>query len=318
MSTTYNVVQMFDEHGMILLASGKMAFRPFVQMRHLTVKAFKTLKGAQAAADRINADWTPSPAGLPYTPCVPILEGVEPIKYVEPEQAPTFAPGDLVRYVGKQRWGFAGCGEFGTVVEAVSPGHYDVEFVTDLSDRPEARHVVGLNACAIEPREEPAAPIKSSTPITPQTHGIVTWSTNGGLQASGPMTVSEGTTFVLQELRPNGYRDAALRPLTDAEAAEFEASRLAFVATLEKHRKPVQDLDLTWIDEAGTERSYLESPGAVSDPEDVTSSPIWMEGYKAAQAGTKWWNNPKESGSAEAYQWDAGHTRFRTHGGLAA
>ncbi|AXQ69590.1 hypothetical protein HOU03_gp008 [Caulobacter phage CcrSC] len=34
-------------------------------------------------------------------------------------------------------------------------------------------------------------------------------------------------------------------------------------------------------------------------------------GYKAAQAGVKWWNNPHPSGSPAAYQWDKGHTRHR-------
>lgn len=44
------------------------------------------------------------------------------------------------------------------------------------------------------------------------------------------------------------------------------------------------------------------------------TDPIWMEGYAAAKAGVNWWDNPYESGSAEAYRWDQGHTRFRTHG----
>lgn len=41
---------------------------------------------------------------------------------------------------------------------------------------------------------------------------------------------------------------------------------------------------------------------------------IWLDGYAAAARGVKWWHNPHESGSVEAYQWDKGHTRYRqTH-----
>lgn len=39
----------------------------------------------------------------------------------------------------------------------------------------------------------------------------------------------------------------------------------------------------------------------------------FLEGYEAAQNGVKWWNNPHPSGSVESYDWDKGHTRFRTH-----
>jgi hypothetical protein len=34
-------------------------------------------------------------------------------------------------------------------------------------------------------------------------------------------------------------------------------------------------------------------------------------GAEACRAGVPWWNNPHESGSAKAYEWDAGHTRER-------
>lgn len=43
-------------------------------------------------------------------------------------------------------------------------------------------------------------------------------------------------------------------------------------------------------------------------------NPLWIEGYQAARRGVKWWQNPHPSGSADAYAWDKGHTRYRhTH-----
>jgi hypothetical protein len=40
---------------------------------------------------------------------------------------------------------------------------------------------------------------------------------------------------------------------------------------------------------------------------------LFCEGYKAQRMGIKWWDNPHESGSAEAYEWDKGHTRARVY-----
>lgn len=44
----------------------------------------------------------------------------------------------------------------------------------------------------------------------------------------------------------------------------------------------------------------------------IGKSPEFAEGVKAAQAGVKWWINPYPSGSTQAYQWDKGHTAYRT------
>lgn len=38
---------------------------------------------------------------------------------------------------------------------------------------------------------------------------------------------------------------------------------------------------------------------------------LYLEGFKAEQEGIKWWVNPYESGSVEAYEWDKGHTGAR-------
>ena len=45
-----------------------------------------------------------------------------------------------------------------------------------------------------------------------------------------------------------------------------------------------------------------------------TLDDIMIEGWRAANAGIMWWNNPYASGSAEAGVWDKGHTQWRnTH-----
>lgn len=36
-----------------------------------------------------------------------------------------------------------------------------------------------------------------------------------------------------------------------------------------------------------------------------------QSGFAAQRAGVKWWQNPHESGSRAAYQWDQGHTAAR-------
>lgn len=38
---------------------------------------------------------------------------------------------------------------------------------------------------------------------------------------------------------------------------------------------------------------------------------IFQQGFRAAQCGVMWWNNPFPSGSHDAYQWDQGHTAYR-------
>jgi hypothetical protein len=48
------------------------------------------------------------------------------------------------------------------------------------------------------------------------------------------MTVSEGTTMVLQQLRPEGYRDAAARMLTLAEAGTL------YIKLEAEHRRSVR------------------------------------------------------------------------------
>jgi hypothetical protein len=48
----------------------------------------------------------------------------------------------------------------------------------------------------------------------------------------------------------------------------------------------------------------------------MSSTPAYRAGYLQCAGGTKWWLNPHVPGSLEAAEWDAGHTRRRTHGGL--
>lgn len=43
-----------------------------------------------------------------------------------------------------------------------------------------------------------------------------------------------------------------------------------------------------------------------------------LEGRAAFASGAKWWNNPHESGSTAAYDWDQGHTFARKAAALTA
>lgn len=72
---------------------------------------------------------------------------------------------------------------------------------------------------------------------------------------------------------------------------------------------PGLDRALDYVRKLAAERGMDDPDIEVLD----TRAPAAIEqsGFDAAKRGVVWWNNPFESGSVHAGQWDAGHTRWR-------
>lgn len=73
---------------------------------------------------------------------------------------------------------------------------------------------------------------------------------------------------------------------------------------------PGLDRALDYVRKLAAERGMDDPDIEVLDtraPADIAQS-----GFDAAARGVVWWNNPFDSGSREAAQWDDGHTRQRT------
>lgn len=72
---------------------------------------------------------------------------------------------------------------------------------------------------------------------------------------------------------------------------------------------PGLDRALDYVRKLAAERGMDDPDIEVLD----TRAPAAIEqsGFDAAKRGVVWWNNPFESGSAQAGQWDAGHTLWR-------
>ena len=73
--------------------------------------------------------------------------------------------------------------------------------------------------------------------------------------------------------------------------------------------QPDLDRALDYVRKLAAERGMDDPDIEVLDTRPADQ--IADSGYQAASRGVNWWNNPYDSGSAQAGAWDAGHTRWR-------
>jgi hypothetical protein len=93
---------------------------------------------------------------------------------------------------------------------------------------------------------------------------------------------------------------------------QFEFERVAW---MEREAEDCVRVDFESGFSCGFPPDHLvDVDGEQDEAEGEGRSLIWIEGNEAARAGVKWWDNPHEAGSVDAYTWDQGHTHHRTGG----